>query len=48
MGALSARRPTFPRLPSLAAAGDTPARMACSVHGPGTIPPPGSITPPPA
>jgi len=48
MDALAKRQPTFPRLPALAAPGDTPAAMACSVHGPGTIPPPGSITPPPA
>jgi phospholipase C len=44
LGALSAGRPTFPALPPLAAPGDTSARLACSVSGPGTIPPPGSIT----
>jgi phospholipase C len=41
--ALRAGRPTFPKLPALAAPGDTSARLACSVSGPGTIPPPGSI-----
>jgi phospholipase C len=43
--ALAARRPTFPALPRLAAAGDTAAALACSTSGPGTVPPPGSITP---
>jgi phospholipase C len=38
-------RPTFPQLPPLAAAGDTPAALQCSRTGPGTIPPPGSVTP---
>jgi phospholipase C len=42
--ALTRRRPTFPRLPRLAAPGNTPAALACSVTGPGTIPPPGSIS----
>ncbi len=42
--ALKAERPTFPKLPPLAAPGDTSARLACSTTGPGTIPPPGSIT----
>jgi hypothetical protein len=42
--ALAARQPTFPRLPALAAPGDTAAALACSTTGPGTIPPPGSIT----
>jgi phospholipase C len=42
--ALARRRPTFPRLPRLAAPGDTPAARACSVTGPGAIPPPGSIS----
>ena|GEM_PF-176596 len=41
--AMSRRRPTFPELPALAPAGDTPARLACSVTGPGPIPPPGSV-----
>ncbi|HEX6452519.1 MAG TPA: alkaline phosphatase family protein, partial [Trebonia sp.] len=43
-GALETGRPTFPKLPPLAAPGDTSARLACSTSGPGTIPPPGSIT----
>lgn len=42
--ALARKRPTFPSLPSLAAPGDTLAAMACSTSGPGTIPPPGSIS----
>jgi phospholipase C len=45
MDALAARRPTFPKLPSLAAAGDTAAALACSTTGPGTIPPAGSVIP---
>jgi phospholipase C len=44
LGALTAQRPAFPKLPPLAAPGDTPARLACSTSGAGTIPPPGSIT----
>jgi phospholipase C len=44
LGALKAGRPTFPQLPRLAAPGDTSGRLACSTTGPGTIPPPGSIT----
>jgi phospholipase C len=44
LDALAAREPTFPVLPPLAAPGNTPAALACSVNGPGTIPPPGSIT----
>jgi phospholipase C len=44
LGALETGRPTFPKLPPLAAPGDTSARLACSTSGPGTIPPPGSIT----
>jgi phospholipase C len=43
--ALAAGTPAFPELPPLAAAGNTPAALACSVTGPGTIPPPGSVTP---
>jgi phospholipase C len=39
--ALARHQPTFPALPPLAAPGDT---LACSVTGPGTIPPPGSIS----
>ncbi len=42
--ALAVRRPTFPSLPPLAAPGDTAAALACSTTGPGTIPPPGSVT----
>jgi phospholipase C len=45
MDALAARRPTFPKLPPLAAAGDTEAALACSTTGPGTIPPAGSVIP---
>jgi phospholipase C len=44
LGALARGRPTFPSLPRLAAPGDTAAALACSTTGPGTIPPPGSIT----
>jgi phospholipase C len=43
--AMSAGRPTFPELPALARAGDTPARLACSRTGPGQIPPPSRATP---
>lgn len=43
-GALETGRPTFPKLPPLAAPGDTSARLACSATGPGTVPPPGSVT----
>jgi phospholipase C len=44
LAALKVGRPTFPKLPPLAAPGDTSARLACSTTGPGTIPPAGSIT----
>ncbi len=44
MDALAAGKPTFPTLPKLAAPGNTSARLACSTTGPGTVPPPGSIT----
>jgi phospholipase C len=44
LGALAAGNPTFPELPPLAVPGDTAARLACSTTGPGTIPPPDSIT----
>jgi phospholipase C len=49
LGAIAKRQPTFPELPALAAAGDTPARLACSTTGPGTIPapPPTHSAPPP-
>jgi phospholipase C len=43
LGAMAARRPTFATLPPLAAH-DTAAALACSTSGPGTIPPPGSVT----
>jgi phospholipase C len=42
--ALAMTRPTFPRLPRLRPPGDTPAALACSVNGPGAIPPPDSIS----
>ncbi len=44
LAALAARRPLFPILPPLAAPGDIPTALACSATGPGTIPPPGSIS----
>jgi phospholipase C len=44
LSALAAGKPTFARLPPLSAPGNTPAALACSQTGPGTIPPPGSIT----
>jgi phospholipase C len=44
LSALAAGQPTFPSLPTLAPPGDTSSRLACSSTGPGTIPPPGSIT----
>ena len=40
-------RPIFPGLPPLAAPGNTPEALACSISGPGTIPPPDSISPAP-
>ncbi|MHB1923204.1 MAG: alkaline phosphatase family protein [Acidimicrobiales bacterium] len=43
MAALARRRPTFPTLPELPAAGDTPAALLCSKDGPGVIPPADSI-----
>ncbi|MHB1444782.1 MAG: alkaline phosphatase family protein [Acidimicrobiales bacterium] len=43
MSALASRRPTFATLPSLPAAGDTPAALACSTEGPGVIPPADSV-----
>jgi phospholipase C len=42
--ALARGRPTFPQLPRLSSPGNTPAALACSTAGPGTIPPPGSIS----
>ena len=47
MGALSAHSPTFPTLPKLAAPGNTPEALSCSISGPGTIPPPGTVSPAP-
>jgi hypothetical protein len=41
--AMQAGQPTFPELPPLVPAGDTPTRLACSKTGPGTIPPPESV-----
>jgi phospholipase C len=40
LAAMKAGRPTFSELPPLPAAGDTPARLACSKSGPGTVPVP--------
>jgi phospholipase C len=45
LNALASGQPTFPELPTLAPAGDTPEALACSTTGPGTIPPPGSVSP---
>jgi phospholipase C len=45
MEAMHRGRPTFPQLPPLAPTGDTPAALQCSDTGPGTVPPPGSISP---
>lgn len=44
MKALERRTPTFPQMPSLAKPGNTTAALACSTNGPGTIPPPGSVS----
>ena len=44
LAALEARRPSFAALPRLPAPGDTPQARACSTTGPGTVPPPGSVT----
>jgi len=44
LSALAARKPTFARLSPLAKPGDTAAALACSTSGPGTVPPPGSIS----
>jgi phospholipase C len=40
LDAIKRRQPTFPELPRLAAAGDTPARLACTKTGPGKVPVP--------
>jgi len=47
---LDFRRPAFAEPPKLAQprAVSDPSALSCSVNGPGTIPPAGSITPPPA
>ncbi len=45
VAALGRGRPTVPQLPTLPPSGDTPAALQCSTTGPGTIPPPGSVTP---
>jgi phospholipase C len=42
--ALEKGEPTFPVLPKLKAPGNTTQALACSVTGPGAIPPPGSVT----
>ena len=46
---LDLRRPAFLRPPKLAEPllGTDPGALSCSTSGPGTIPPPGSVTPPP-
>jgi phospholipase C len=43
LAALGSHRPTFPRLPTFPAPGDTAAALACSTTGPGNIPPPDSV-----
>ena len=47
---LDLRCPAFLRPPQLAQPllDTDPGALACSVTGPGTIPPPGSVSPPPA
>jgi phospholipase C len=44
--ALEKKKPTFEKMPKLAAPGNTTAALACSTTGPGVIPPPGSVTNP--
>jgi phospholipase C len=44
LNAMAKRNPTFPELPQLAAAGNDASRLACSVGGPGKIPPAGSVS----
>ena len=46
---LDLRRPAFGEPPPLAVPllSTDPGALACSVTGPGTIPPPGSVSPPP-
>lgn len=43
--ALEQKRPTFPTFPNLVKPGNTTSALACSTTGPGTIPPPGSVSP---
>jgi hypothetical protein len=40
LDAMRRGQPTFPEMPKLATPGDTPARLACSKTGPGTVPAP--------
>ena len=47
LDAMALNKPIFATLPPLAAPGNTPEALACSTSGPGTIPPPDSITPAP-
>jgi phospholipase C len=44
LAAMRRHHPVFPELPQLAPAGNTPGALRCSSSGPGTIPPPGSIS----
>ncbi|MDR3418543.1 MAG: alkaline phosphatase family protein [Nevskia sp.] len=44
LDALTAGKPTFPALPPLPPSGLNSATQACSTTGPGTIPPPGSVS----
>jgi phospholipase C len=45
--AMARSRPIFPALPPLAPAGNLPEALTCSTSGPGTIPPPESVSPAP-
>jgi phospholipase C len=45
--AMEKKRPTFPKMPRIAAPGNTTAALKCSLTGPGVIPPPGTTSPPP-
>jgi phospholipase C len=44
--AMERKRPNFPVMPPLAPPGNTTAALACSLTGPGVIPPPGTTSPP--
>ncbi|KAK9366604.1 phosphoesterase family protein [Lipomyces kononenkoae] len=44
--ALERQKPTFGTMPPLAAPGNTTEALACSVTGPGVIPPPGTVSSP--